>query len=185
MTIWKCLVQPKIDYCSQIWSPNNQADIAQIENVQRHFTSRIAGLEGMNYWERLQKLKLYSQERRRERYQIIFIWKIAQSLIKGYDIQFKEDNRRGGLALEKSSNRRCPTAVQNARQSSLAVKGVRIFNMLPKEIRAINSSKVEIFKTSLDEYLGKVPDEPTIPDGGRAAATNSLLHQLPLLRMNS
>ena len=21
--IWKCLVQPKLDYCSQLWSPNN------------------------------------------------------------------------------------------------------------------------------------------------------------------
>ena len=182
ITIWKCLVQPKIDYCSQLWSPDNQADITQLENVQRHFTSRISGMEGKNYWERLQDLKLTSQERRRERYQVIFIWKLSQNLIKGYNLEFKSDNRRGRLAIEKSSNQRCPTSVRNARLSSLAVKGVRIFNMMPKELRDINSSKVETFKAGLDEYLSKVPDQPTIPDSGRAASSNSLLHQLPLLR---
>ena len=73
MTIWKCLVQPKMDYCSQLWSPSNQAAIAQLESVQRHFTSKISGMEGKTYWERLHDLKLYSQEGRRERYQVIFL----------------------------------------------------------------------------------------------------------------
>ena len=139
-------------------------------------------MEGKNYWERLQDLKLTSQERRRERYQVIFIWKLSQNLIKGYNLEFKTDNRRGRLAIEKSSNQHCPTSVKNARRSSLAVKGVRIFNMLPKELRDINSSKVETFKAGLDDYLSKVPDQPTISDSGRAASSNSLLHQLPLLR---
>jgi hypothetical protein len=30
-------------------------------------------LSGLNYWEKLEKLRLYSQERRRERYMIIFL----------------------------------------------------------------------------------------------------------------
>ena len=34
----------------------------------------------------------YSQERRRDRYQLIFIWKISQGLVSGYDIPFT--NRR-------------------------------------------------------------------------------------------
>ena len=28
MTIWKSLVQPRLDYCSQLWSPSDQASIA-------------------------------------------------------------------------------------------------------------------------------------------------------------
>ena len=137
-----------------------------------------------NYWERLQDLKLSSQERRRERYQVIFIWKLSQNLAKGYNMEFKMDNRRGRLAIEKTSNRHCPTTVRNARQSTLAVKGVKIFNMLPKELRDINSLKVDSFKTRLDDYLSKVPDQPTIQGSGRAATTNSLIHQLPLMRTN-
>ena len=184
MTIWKCLVQPKLDYCSQLWSPDNQTDITQLENVQRHFTSRIAGMEGRNYWERLQDLKLSSQERRRERYQVFFIWKLSQNLVKGYNLEFKRDNRQGRLAIEKSISRRCATSVSNARQSTLAMKGVKIFNMLPKEIRDVNSLKVDSFKNCLDEYLSNVLDQPTIPGSGRAATTNSLLCQLPLMRIN-
>ena len=42
MTIWKCLIQPKLDYCSQLWSPSDQASIELLESVQRTFTSKIA-----------------------------------------------------------------------------------------------------------------------------------------------
>ena len=67
MTIWKALVQPKLDYCSQLWSPSDQASIAMLEGVQRSFTSMIAGMEGRDYMDRLASLGMYSQERRRER----------------------------------------------------------------------------------------------------------------------
>ena len=66
MTIWKSIIQPKMDYCSQLWSPNDQCSIKQLKDIQCHFNSRIAGLELSNYWERLSSLHLYSQERRRE-----------------------------------------------------------------------------------------------------------------------
>ena len=63
-TIWKTLVQPKLDYCSQLWSPGDQESINKIESVQRHFTSKVIGLEEMDYWERLKVLHMYSQERK-------------------------------------------------------------------------------------------------------------------------
>ena len=77
MTIWKCLVQPKMDYCSQLWSPSSQAAINQLEGVQRHFTSKIEGLEGKDYWARLAELKIYSQERRRERYHPVPVFRFC------------------------------------------------------------------------------------------------------------
>ena len=84
LTIWKSIIQSKLDYCSQLWSPSDQTNINKIESIARHFTAKIHGLEDMDYWERLQALSLYSQERRRERYMIIFIWKVAQELVQGY-----------------------------------------------------------------------------------------------------
>ena len=59
LTVWKSLVQSKLDYCSQLWSPSDQAGIAKLESVARHFTAQVAGLEGLDYWERLAQLKLY------------------------------------------------------------------------------------------------------------------------------
>ena len=76
LTLLRSLVQPRLDYCSQLWSPSDQNSINQLESVQRHLVNRIkdSKLQGMNYWDKLKDLKIYSQERRRERYQLIFIW---------------------------------------------------------------------------------------------------------------
>ena len=93
-SIWKSLVQPKIDYCSQLWCPGDQESISKLESVQRHFTSKVMGLENLDYWERLEKLQLYSQERRRERYMTKFLWKISQGLVKGYNVTFSNAGRK-------------------------------------------------------------------------------------------
>ena len=86
MTIWKSLIQSKLDYCSQLLSPADHLSISKLESVQRHFTSQISVLEGQDYWERLESRRLYSQERRRERYRIIFIWKVLQGYVHGYSL---------------------------------------------------------------------------------------------------
>ena len=40
-TIWRSIIQPRFDYCSQLWSPNDQSSINLIESVQKSFLSRI------------------------------------------------------------------------------------------------------------------------------------------------
>ena len=61
---------------------------------------REARLERVSYWDKLRILKLYSQERRRERYLVIFIWKISQGLVEGYDLSFtNSDSRTGRKAI--------------------------------------------------------------------------------------
>ena len=181
MTIWKSLIQPKLDYCSQLWSPSDQASIAMLEGIQRNFTSRIAGMEGKDYMDRLLSLRLYSQERRRERYQVIFLWKISQGLVQGYDMEFKNFDRRLRMAVPHPVTRDACATVRRARESSLGVKGARIFNLLPAWIRTLNGVSVSEFKCELDRFLAGVPDQPTCPGRQRAAATNSLLDQLQLI----
>ena len=66
LTIWKSLIQSKLDYNSQLWSPSDQTSIGRLESVARHFTAKIDGMAGLDYWERLASLRLYSQERRRD-----------------------------------------------------------------------------------------------------------------------
>ena len=94
-TLWNSLIQCKIDYCSQLWNPSDQVTISKLEGVARSFTCRITEMDNMNYWERLEQLGMHSQERRRERYQIISIWKILQGLVIGYTLQFQHSDRRG------------------------------------------------------------------------------------------
>ena len=73
------------------------------------------------------------------------------------------------------------TKVKAAREKSLSVHGARLFNILPKSLRNENSGDFELFKNHLDIFLAKIPDQPTIPGLGRAAVTNSLLDQVPLV----
>ena len=75
LTLLRSLIQPRLDYCSQLWSPRDQQSINRLEGVQRQFISQIRdkNMKDLNYWEKLVQLKVYSQERRRERYQLCFL----------------------------------------------------------------------------------------------------------------
>ena len=183
LTLLKTLVQPKLDYCSQLWSPSDQRSINQLELVQKHLVDRIRchKLVNLNYWEKLSELRLYSQERRRERYQVIFLWKISQGMVSGYDVEFTSGlGRRARTIIPRTVVRAAPTVVKNARERSLGVRGARMFNLLPDQLRSLNTDHVEVFKNHLDVFLSSIPDQPTMTGLGRAAETNSLLDQLPM-----
>ena len=60
-----CVQRPMLEYCSPVWSPHTKCQINKIENVQRFFTKRIAGLWPLCYDRRLAVLKLLSLEYRR------------------------------------------------------------------------------------------------------------------------
>ena len=70
-------------------------------------------------------------------------------------------------------NRHCSSAVKNTREGSMARRGPRLFNQLPKYLPV----KADTFKKKLDRYLTMLPDQPTVDGyyGRRAACSNSLL----------
>ena len=180
LTIRKCIIQAKLDYTGQLLSPSDQASIGSLESVARHFTAQIDGMSDLDYWDCLVALKLYSQERRRERYQIIFIWKIAQGLVQGYKATFINSERRGRQMQLAPLCNQAPASVRKARESSLQVKGARLFNSIPRELRDTSTGTPDQFKVKLDDWLSTIPDEPTVPGRLRAAASNSLLDQTAL-----
>ena len=84
LTLFKCIVLSRLDYGSQLWSPHQIKSINKIEQVQRSFTRFITGMRPLSYDERLKSLhlyKLYSVQPRFERYIIIYIWKILESIV--------------------------------------------------------------------------------------------------------
>ena len=105
------------------------------------------------------------------------------SVIISHKFDNKQNNsdRRGRMAVPHAVLRHTPAAVRRAREASLGVKGVKIFNLLPVWLRNLDGVTVDQFKGELDKFLSLVPDEPTLPGRGRAATTNSLLDQLQLL----
>ena len=113
---------------------------------------------------------------------MIFIWKISQGLVSGYDINFTMNPRTGRWAVPaKMPKQGVPSSVCNAKANSLRIKGVQLFNLLPAVLRGANHGDVLMFKNNLDHYLSLVPDQPTMPGLSRAALNNSLLYQVPMM----
>ena len=80
-------------------------DMQAIEAIQRTFTYKITEVQHLNYWERLHELRLYSLQRCRERYIIIYIWKITEHMVPnidgtiGHTIKTRKHPRYGTQAL--------------------------------------------------------------------------------------
>ena len=74
--IWKTYLLPVIDYCSQLYSPSTGSGLLKLENLQKAFTQKVSGIGHLSYWQRLEKIKLFSINRRFERYKLIYVHKI-------------------------------------------------------------------------------------------------------------
>ena len=173
LTLFKSLVRSHLEYCCPLWNTNKVMDIDLIEGVQRTFTSKIWGLQHLNYWERLSSLNLMSLQRRRERYIIIHMWKIYSNTVpNSVGIEFMSPSRLGIKArvppIIKSSSLRN----QSLYDSSFAVMGPRLWNILPSHLHLI--AELQQFKTELTKFINQFPDKPPVR-GYCYANTNSLL----------
>ena len=102
VTLWKTQIMYHLDYCSQSWSPNKKADIQSLELLQKASVREIRGISALSYWDQIIKLKLYSLERHRERYQVIYTWRTTEGHVPNFScipIQSYENSRRGPLVL--------------------------------------------------------------------------------------
>ena len=62
--MYNTLAQPHADYCSQLWSPGEGSELEKLEGVLRTYTSKMPSIKHLNYWQRLQHVKMNSQQRR-------------------------------------------------------------------------------------------------------------------------
>ena len=162
LTLFKCIVLSRLDYGSQLWSPHQIKSINKIEQVQRSFTRFITGMRPLSYDERLKSLHLYSVQRQFERYIIIYIWKILESIVPNLSqpITCYFSDRRGRLChLEHVCAGRLGTSSYN----SFRWKAVRLFNCLPQHVRNVSSCSTIIFKKKLDQFLCNLDDKPCTP----------------------
>jgi hypothetical protein len=182
LTLWKSLVLPILDYCSQLWSPTKVGQIQEIEDIQKSFTRKIRSRSRDDYWERLNTYKLYSLQRRRERYRKT--WKILENYapnIGADKIKSRSSIRHGRVCVIPPPPNSSPTYVQRLIEGGFCVNGGNLFNSLPKSIRNLTNVDVLTFKSKLDGFLSTIADEPQSPGytASRRAASNSLIHMIP------
>ena len=188
LQLFNTYIKSRLEYCSIVWSPTSQEFINKIERIQKSFTAKIEGMENKDYHERLKELKLYSLERRRERYMIIYAWEMLEgrreNLLK---LRSRKIGRSRRLVQDKIpwavNGRKIKKSDRTKVFNSTSKKMERLFNKLPPEIANLTGITTDTFKKHLDGWLKKIPDTPKIDNYGRLVEkeTNSIFHQAATL----
>ena len=115
MTLWKTLIRSRLDYCCQLWCPSKKGDVQALEQLQRQYIRKISGVQHLTYWQQLKCLSLNSLERRRERYIIMYVWRILErhaQYRKSLTICHKlEAATHGHLGTEPGNHRQVSTSI--------------------------------------------------------------------------
>ena len=151
--LYKTLVRTHLDYASSVWHPYKAQQIEMIEGVQRRATKQIPGLSELSYEERLKRLKLPTLTYRRNRGDMIEVYKI---LTGKYDrgvanfIKLRKDHitREEGRGHSKRIYIQRPKL--NIRKHSFTVRVANLWNSLPEEV--VNAKSVNSFKNKLDKH---------------------------------
>ena len=179
LTLYKSLVVPLLEYCCQLWSPWRVGEIQLLEAVQRSFTNNISAVRHLDYWQRLEALDLFSLERRRERYAIIYVYKIlCGQAINNVNICWKVHPRKGRLCHVQRPLTRAATRIKTLKENAFATRGPILFNALPKYLRDSHELSLEKFKNNLDKFLRTIPDQPKLPHYHLRSSSNSIVDQL-------
>ena len=81
LRLYKSMVRPHFEYGTYVeWSPHNVKDKQLTEKIQRRFIKMIPGFEDLSYEEGLRILRLSTLEERRNRADLILLFKMYKEL---------------------------------------------------------------------------------------------------------
>ena len=140
------LIRPRLEYAATLWSPSTKKNIRKVERIQRATMRLAPTLSELTYEERLLRLGLPTLEQRRERGDLLAIYRI----MKNMEILEREDllnwetrNTRGhGRKLRKDNYRR------NLKKNSFPHRAVDVWNILDETVEC--GKTIHEFKTNLD-----------------------------------
>ena len=160
--MWKTYIQPIMDYGSQLWAPSSQHEIKILEDVFRNFSSRAQqdNDECYNFWDRIRRYGVRSQQRRADRFRVICVWKIMENITPNSGLMWTSNEMTGRHCKVISSPYYSSDKVKTLRHSSFQFRGPALFNALPHFFRVLTKSSVNTFKNKLDQFLDIVPDTP-------------------------
>ena len=158
LQLYKSLVRPHLDYCSQAWNPHFKKDSDLLERVQRRATRMITECQGLPYQERLNILRLMTLEKRRLRADLLEVYKILNK---------HDDVRQDVFFVRQTNLHRQTTRGHNFKlfkkrfqidstKYSFGNRIVNSWNKLPSEV--VNARTPLTFKIQLDNYLRNTED---------------------------
>ena len=69
-----------MEYSAAVWAPSKKKDIKKLERIQRAATKLAPSLMDKSYEERLSKLNLTTLEQRRERGDLIAVYRVMKGM---------------------------------------------------------------------------------------------------------
>ena len=160
LTLYKALVRPILEYCCLVWYPTKIGDIQAVENVQRAFTRKIQGMKDLDYWQRLEALDLMSLQRRRQRYELIHVWKTYKGLVPncvGMEFQI---GRLGVQAKTQKYPYWADTKRASQLYNSFSFRAPQLWNRLPREVNL--SESLPGLKSNVGAFMNQFYDRPPV-----------------------
>ena len=150
LKLYKALIRPIIEYGNSIWGPCFKGDQDLLEKLQRRMTKMVSGLSNTPYQDRLRQLDLPTLKYRRQRGDLICIYKILTGKIKAEEglLQHMQDtNRTRGHSLRLKKVR----AIKQVRRNYLSTRVCNKWNKLSDNV--VRAETTQQFKNRLDKYL--------------------------------
>ena len=150
LLIYKAYIRPHLEYCIQAWSPYLERDMEVLERVQRSATRLLSGFARFGYEDRLRKLGITTLRKRRERGDLIEVYRIMSGREKIEKTQFfrpanNEYCLRGhSLKIRKERSR------LDIRKHSFSQRVVGSWNRLPQKV--VDAQSINQFKNLLDRH---------------------------------
>ena len=153
--LYKQYVRYHLEYAVQSWSPWTEADINLLESVQKRAIRMVSGLNSNVYEERLKEVNLTTLYHRRQRGDMLEVWKILNGKEDvDYTTWFTLASDHQTQITRQSSN---PHSILKAkftsdiRKNFFSVRIVDTWNNLPDSLHKANS--IDDFKREYDSLF--------------------------------
>ena len=145
------IIRPRLEYAQVVWSPYKKKHIRKLERLQRIATKMVPEMKEMTYEERLRAMDLPTLERRRERGDLIQIFKLmnGMDIVDNEDLLVREEIDRRSMRGHSMKLRkgRC---LRDVKKYSFPQRCVEAWNELSEEV--ITAKSMHSFKEKLDKY---------------------------------
>jgi hypothetical protein len=153
--LYKQYVRPHLEFACPAWSPWQENEKQQLEQVQIKALNWVTGLNGTSYTEKCKELGLYTLETRRWEQDMVQTFKLMRGFGKiKYGKFFEKYGERETARTRMAigfENLVLPRFRTEIRKNAFSVRVVKSWNKLPDSLKQVET--VKMFKNGPKNYI--------------------------------